>query len=382
MPALVLLALLPSVGVRAQASPPSPPSASRGAYYLALGDSLAYGVTLPGIPPDPLCMSSHAPGYVCIVSGYLKQINPTLQLKNLSAPDVDSCVLLHGYGDGACANPPGTGALPSPLAAALAFIRANPGSVGLTTINIGGADLIPLLPAALGDPAGTAAKLPALFRNFQANLDAALSQLRAALGPAGRIVLITQYNPLGGIASPPLPAGLPEIARGAIASLDGIMRSEAAKYGVTVADVAAAFDANPGGAALLTYVPTSLASGDSSKIDIYPTPDGYRLFGDTVLKASGYIAPLRLTVHLAHRSVHPGKKNRVSGVTVSGAQVKVTAKPPHGRSAARKGIADNVGAYAATIAAGKRKGKAVVRVCTLDPVSGHGMCKRVSFTIR
>lgn len=383
--ALALLCAVLGSTSRATAapSPPAPPSGQVGAYYLALGDSLAYGVTAPGITPDPTCKSPTAPGYVCVVYGYLKGAAPQLALVNLSAPDVDSCVLVHGYGNGSpCVNRPGPGDMPSPLRAAVNFIHDHPGQVGPVTINIGGADLIPLLPAALSDPAGTAAKLPGLIQGFTANLDTALAQLRAALGPSGEIVVVTQYNPLGGIGSPPLPAGLPEIARGAIHSLDVIMAAEASKYGASVADVEAAFDKSPGGAALLTFVPTSLAAGDPSKIDIYPTQEGYRLFGVTVLRAIGVASPRKLKAKATPSRAKRGTRVKLKVSTTGSASLEFTVRPPHSKPRRLSTVADDVGTASLRVAIGKRKGVEKVKVCSTDPVENTSACVTVKVTVR
>jgi hypothetical protein len=273
--------------------------------------------------------------------------------------------------------------VPSPLQSALAVISSHPGQVGLVTLDVGGADLIPLLPGALADPAGTAAKLPALFRSYQTNLDEALAQLRTALGPGGTIILITQYNPLGGIPSPPLPAGLPDIAAGAIGAMNQIMKSEAAKYNVTVADVAAAFDAVPGGAATVTFVPSSLASGDPSKIDIYPTLDGYHLFAQTVLKATGVSAPFVLKVAVKHKKLRRGRTETVTISTVSGASLTYALSLPraHPSLSAPVPTSDNTGAATVSFPVGKRAGKGTLKVCATDAVAGHSGCKKAKFTV-
>lgn len=374
---VLLAALVPACGI-APAHAATPRS-----YYVALGDSLAYGVTAPGVPTDPTCQSPTAPGYVCLVYGYAKQLNPSLQLQNFAVAEADSCVLVHGYGSGSpCTNAPTGGVAPSQLQTAVDFIKAHTGQVGPVTVNVGGADLIPLLPASLIDPSGTAAKLPGLFRAFAANLDATLQQLRAA-DPQVQIILVTQYNPLGGIGSPPLPTGLPDIAKGAINALNRDMKLEAAKYSATIADVAAVFDANPQGAAVLTFVPTSLASGDPSKIDIFPTVDGYRLYAQTVLKVAGFTAPLKVFTKLSKKTLRTRASLTVHGTTIASADVQLHLTLPHKKSATATARADDNGAYTLKIKVGKYAGKGTVRVCATDFVTGGSKCgAKTSFTIR
>jgi hypothetical protein len=354
-----------------------------GKYFLVLGDSLAYGLTAPDIPADPTCQSATAPGYVCIAYGYLKQVAPGLQLQNMGVPEMDSCILVSGFGAGSpCKTRPPGGDVASPLAGAVLFLSQHPGQVGPIMVNVGGADLVPLLPAAVSDPAGTAAKLPALFRAIQTNLDVALSALRAAAGDNTEIILITQYNPLGGIASPPLPPGLPDIAAGAIHGLNQLELAVGAKYNVIVADVAAAFDAHPGGAALLTFVPPSLASGDPTKIDIYPTIDGYRLYGQTVLKASGYQAPAVITAQLSKKKQTRGKQVALHGVAVSGSTIRITVTLPHAKASVKTVSADNGGAYTLTFSVGKHAGNAAVKACESDQIAGKTACsKKLSIAV-
>jgi phage tail protein X len=264
--------------------------------------------------------------------------------------------------------------------AAVDFIKAHPGQVGLVTLNTGGADLIPLLPHALEDPAGTAAKLPGIFKAFQGNLDASLNALHAALGSTGKVVVATQYNPLGGIASPPLPAGLPAIASGAIGSMNNLIKSVAAADGAQVADVAAAFDANPGGAALLTFVPTTLAGAVP---DIYPLPEGYRLYAQTVLRATGFVAPLKLTAKLKRKSVKHGGTDGVAGKTTTDATITVKLKLPGKHTDSTSLVADNAGSYSWSFTPEAHAGKGSLRVCATDPVSGKSLCsKKLSFSVR
>jgi hypothetical protein len=377
--AAALLLTVPAGLAVAQSNPPPPPGSAT--TYLALGDSLAYGVTAPGIQPDPQCQSPTAPGYVCISYGYLHQADSSLQLDNLAVPDMDSCLLITGVACGQTSSGAGN---TTPLQTAIDTINAHPGQVRLVSLDVGGADLIPLLPGALADPAGTAAKLPALFRRYQANLDGALSKLRGAVGPNGRIILITQYNPLGGIPSPPLPAGLPDIASGAIGAMNQIMKTEAAKYGVVVADVAAAFDSVPGGAATVTFVPSTLASGDPSRIDIYPTLDGYHLYARTVLKAIGTSVPFVVKLTVAHPSIRARKTEKVTIATVSGASLTFRLILPHAHPslAPAPPAADNSGAASVTFPSGKHSGKGALRVCVADPVTGHSGCKKATFLVR
>jgi len=357
------------------------PSSSPGSYYLALGDSLAYGVTTNGVAPDPQCKSASAPGYVCVFYRYLQQINPQIQLVNLSYPSEDSCELVRGYGNGSpCTRDVGVKSLPSPLDAATTLIKAHPGQVSPITVNMGANDLLALLPEAVLDLSGTAAKLPAVMKAYQANLDTALQRIRAA-APDAKIIISTQYNPVAAIPAALLPNGFAEIANGAINSLNGIITQEAQKYNVVVADVAAAFAANPNQASL-TFAVTSLASGDITKFNPHATPDGYMLWGKTVIKTSGYVAPLKLTVHVAKKQVARGKKERVSGTTSAGASLTVKVWLPGNKRHSYAASAGASGTYARSFKVGKAPGSGAVQVCASD-VAGQTKCSaRMRYAVR
>lgn len=369
---LILLAVPVVPGTTARADSPK-----LGSYYLAIGDSYSLGALTPDIMPDANCSASDAPSFACIFFRYLKQINPGLQIQNFSEAGVDSCELA-GAGHRCFSTTP----MANPLDAAVQFISAHQGEVSPITVTFGGGDLLPLLPQALTDPTGTAARLPGVLTRYRTNLDTVLSRLRTAAGPDAEIIVTTQINPLGGIGSPPLPAGVPDLAQRALDSLDGIMKSEAPKYNAVIADVEAAFDSNPGGAALLTFVPTSLVSGDPAKINPYPTPDGYKVFADTVIKASGYIVPLTLKAKLGSKSVHPGKSEKLKGTTSAGATLKITVKLPKKKTKSINKTAGTDGAYAASFNVGKTSGKGTVKVCASD-ANGQSKCSsKLTFAVK
>lgn len=357
-------------------------AAAPGQYYLALGDALSYGSTAPGVPADPTCRSASTVGFVCQFYRYLREINPQIAIRNLAVPDIDSCVLINGLGPSSpCMDPVLAGqVIPSPLVAGLEFLKAHPGVVNPITLNIGGGDLLPLLPAAVADPSGTAAKLPSLIKTYQSNLDSVLGQLRAE-APAAQILVVNQYNPLGGISSPPLPAGLPAIAQAAIETgLNGVMKVEAAKYGATYVDVAGAFDHVTGGAATLTFVPATLASGDPSKIDIYPTADGYGVMTETLIASAGY----RVSVHIRSavpRTVKVGTRVVVHGRTLPFASVAVRVKLPGAGAKTLKTTSGADGGFRVHLAAGTHTGRGSARSCVAVPYVGKACTRRFVFQI-
>jgi lysophospholipase L1-like esterase len=366
---IVVSALSASRGTASAA----PGRATPGKYYLALGDSLAFGATAEGVPVDPTCSAQPSYGYVCLFFRYLRQQQPDLSLLNLSHPLEDSCEVLNGYGPGSPCTRALDAPIPAPLPQAIAFLQAHPGQVNPITVNIGGNDLLPLLPNAAVDPLGTAAQLPKVFSTFSKNLDSLLAQLRAAAGASTSIIVINQYNPLGGISSPPLPSGLPQIAVSAIGGMNNVVKSEAAKYSATYADVAAAFDAWPGGAAVLTFVPPTLASGDPTKLNILPTADGYRVYAGAVIRASGFMVKPTISVKVSPKSVRSGQKLHVSGTTSVYAGTTLTLTPPRGKSHKSAGQAADDGTYAFSVSVPKSKGTGHVKVCAVD-LPGQKVC--------
>lgn len=348
-----------------------------GGYYVALGDGYALGYLTADLPPDPQCQAPDAPGYVCVFYRYLTQLNGSLQLRNYGEQNADSCEL-SGAGH-RCFDPK---SVSNPLDGAIAFIQEHPGEVSPITLSLGGSDLLPLLPQALTDPVGTAAQLPAVLTRFQANLSAILGRIRAAAGPDAEIIVTTQVNPLDGIPSPPLPSGIPDLATNAIGALNSAAKTAAVQSGAIVADAADAFHTNPGGPAPLTWAATSLASGDPTKVNPYPTPDGYTVLARTIIKASGYVVPLRLTAKLGNKTIGAGRVEKVKGSTSAGASILVTVRLP---GAKRKGLtssANGQGQYSVSFKVGRTHGSGWVKLCASD-ITGQSKCSgRLAYTVK
>jgi lysophospholipase L1-like esterase len=139
------------------------------AYYVALGDSLAFGFQPNG---------DFTHGYVQQLSATL----PKLTLVNLGCPGETSASLVAG---GKCPYPGGK----SQLATALAFLRAHPGRVRVITLDIGGNDI---------DHCVTAAGIDLNCFNqglftIAINLSVTVARLRAA-APYARFAGMTYYD--------------------------------------------------------------------------------------------------------------------------------------------------------------------------------------------
>lgn len=250
-------------------------SAPTPSYYIALGDSNAHGHTADTVADDPQCHSPKAPGYVCVVFRFLRKRYPGLQLHNFSRSGADSCEVA-GAGHSCLDSVPRV----SQLVAADAFMKAHRGHIRLVTIDIGGNDVLELVFQGISNLPALEAQLPAVDARLRSNIDTIFTQLRAAV-PHARIVASTQWNPLGGLGSPPLPAGFPAAAQSALDGINTVTRSEGPKYKVKVADAATVMNAYPGGGVKLGYVLQTAVTGTPN---IHPTPKGHRIWADTIIK--------------------------------------------------------------------------------------------------
>jgi hypothetical protein len=358
------------------ASPGRAATPTVGSFYVAVGDGYAQGYLTNGLPADPQCKAPDAPGYVCIFYRYLRQLSPSLQVQNFGEEGADSCEL-SGAGHRCYAS----ATVANPIDAAVQFVQAHPGQVSPITVSFGGSDLLPLLQTGLSDPVGTAAQLSKVLSRLQANVDGVLGRLRAAAGPQAVIIMTTQINPLDGVPSPPLPAGIPELGANAIAAVNQAITTGAAPHNVIIADAAAAFHAHPGGPASLTWVATSLVSGDASKLNPYPTPDGYRLMADTVIKASGYVVPLTLRATLGSKSVIAGKSEKIKGNTTLETSLQVTIHFPGKLQSTYAVTVGANGSFITSFKVGKTRGRGRVRICATD-VTGQKKCTaQLAFTV-
>jgi len=139
-------------------------------YYLALGDSLARGLS-----------ASPGHGYVDDVFAFEQQTIPDLQLVNLSCSGETTATMMNG---GICTYPTG-----SQLGDAEAFLASHSGQVAFVTIDIGGNDLAPCFSIPIN--AGCfAAALPVAT----ANLETIVTGIGTA-GGAVPIVGMMYYDP-------------------------------------------------------------------------------------------------------------------------------------------------------------------------------------------
>jgi lysophospholipase L1-like esterase len=255
----LLAALVPGGHHRAQAATLVGPKA----YYLALGDSLAYGYQ-----PDGDIWQGYANDFYANLSAH-----GTSHLKNLACPGETSGTFIHGgcpywwarksiyFG--------------SQLSAALSFVHAHPGQVSPVTIDIGANDAMSALDSS------TCTVRPnwaAVLSAFDANFSSILSQLQAALHGTGDLVAMNYYDPYQNQC-----ASNPDVLA-KLETLNAHIAADASTYAVPVADVFTAF----GGAT--TPNPAICADTWMCSIfhDIHANNAGYGIIAGAFERTTGY----------------------------------------------------------------------------------------------
>lgn len=240
---LLALALLASLATGALAWQRAQPRAyaprGPGDTYLALGDSLAYGLRLD----DPAAQS-----YPALLRERVAAGRP-LELANLAVPGATSSSFLRGQ-------------LPRALELIAEQRRAGR-RVSPITIDIGGNDLQAVRRADSAERAATVERL-------RANLGRILDELRAA-APDSDIAVMTYYDPYGG--DPALESGEAYW----VAQMNAAIAAEAARRGVAVAD---GYGALGGGRA---YTHTFILLGD-----VHANAQGHRALADAFVAALRY----------------------------------------------------------------------------------------------
>jgi lysophospholipase L1-like esterase len=162
-------------------------------YYLALGDSIAYGIqpTKEGSSP-----AKYNTGYVDVVAASLRRQQPGLVVVNFGCPGESTVTFVKGgcpwLAEGKKLHNPFRG---SRQAAALAFVHDHRGQVGPITLTLAGNDIIP----AFDDcPRATfvtciKSRAPKVIASFSARLGVIVRRLRAA-APGVPIVVTGMWN--------------------------------------------------------------------------------------------------------------------------------------------------------------------------------------------
>ncbi|MGH3142727.1 MAG: SGNH/GDSL hydrolase family protein [Gaiellales bacterium] len=254
-----------------------PAAAPPGAFYLALGDSVAYGMQPQkfdaGLPP-----SGYGTGYVDVFAARLRKLRPGLRVVNYSCPGestrtfasggcpwlADATHRLHDSYHG------------TQLAAALAFLRLHPGRVSPITLHLGGADVQAVYDGCRGELSCIRARSPRATRRFVTRFGSILRRLRGAAPSAEIVVTGLWNNNIDRLpeTDPPLRALNRTIAK--------VTKASKARF----ADVFPAF--NPQSSVARERARICTLTFVCSRGDGHPTDAGYRAIAATVWAASGY----------------------------------------------------------------------------------------------
>lgn len=256
--AFVLLAALPAAGHSATSASSS--FVGPKAYYLALGDSLAYGYQ----PNLDLFQ-----GYDTDFFYHFK--TPGQRLINMACVDESTTTLINGGCPFAkFLRYKYTG---PQLAAAVTFIKQHPGRVSPVTIDIGGNDILPLMNPATCS-ISTTETITQIVTAFDTNFNTILSQLKTSLNGTGDLLAMNYYMPYQNQCPNLLPY---------LQLFNTHIASVAQANGVPVADVFTAF----GGPA--TPNPNLCKEvWTCSKGDVHPTTLGYSVIAHTFETLAGY----------------------------------------------------------------------------------------------
>ena len=273
--ALAVLTLTLASASAASASPPlhlTPPKS----YYLALGDSIAYGFqtskALADLPPD-----AFSTGYVDLFAARLAQLRPRIAMVNYSCPGESTTSFLlpciwKTSGHALHNDYPG-----SQFGAALAFLATHRGKVSPITLSLNGNDINAFLQTCPpGDLACIQTSAPAAIAAYQARLTSILRHLHAA-APDAEIIVVGAYDPnIGAFA----------FADPLFTQLNQAQRAAAATVRARFADPFPIFNPQGDPAAETTAICTLTLL--CSQGDGHPSDAGYRALADVVWAASDY----------------------------------------------------------------------------------------------
>jgi lysophospholipase L1-like esterase len=275
--ALAALALTAGTATAASASASPPPRLTPPkSYYLALGDSIAYGFqtskALAGLPPD-----AFNTGYADLFAAQLRQLRPHIATVNYSCPGESTTTFLlpciwKTSGHALHNDYPG-----SQLGAALAFLAGHRGKVSPITLSLNGNDANDfLLTCPPGDLACLRAGAPAAIAAYQARLTSILRHLRAA-APDAEIIVVGAYDP---------DIGAFTFADPLFTQLNQAQQAAAAAVRARFADPFPAF--NPQGDPAAETAAICTLTLLCSQGDGHPSDAGYRALAGIIWAASGY----------------------------------------------------------------------------------------------
>jgi lysophospholipase L1-like esterase len=248
-----------------------------GAFYLALGDSVAYGMQPQkvdaGLPP-----SGYRTGYVDVFAKRLRRLKPDLRVVNYSCPGESTRTFVSG---GCPWLADGTHRLHDSyrgpqLAAALTFVRLHRGRVSPITLHVGGGDVQAVYDACRGSLPCIRRSAPRATRQFVSRLGSILRRLHNA-APSAEIIVTGLWN--NNIKQ--LPETDP-LLRSLNQTIARVTKASSGHF----ADVFPAF--NPQGNLARERARICAFTFICSRGDGHPTDAGYRAIAAAVWAASGY----------------------------------------------------------------------------------------------
>jgi lysophospholipase L1-like esterase len=245
-------------------------------YFLALGDSIAYGFQ-PTKRPGTRA-STFDTGYVDVFAARLRKLSPKIQVVNYGCPGESTVTFVRGscpaLADGFKLHDAFRG---PQLKAAESFLRAHPGQVSPVTLTLWGNDWLPLLlDKCKGNVACVRRLGPRTIASFGSRLTSILQRLRAA-APTAEIIVTGAWN-----IDPHQLQQLQPIYR----SLDASIARAASASSARVAKALPVF--NPAGNVRVQSRRLCTLTFICSKGDPHPTDAGYRALADAFMTASGY----------------------------------------------------------------------------------------------
>ena len=265
--ALAVALLLALTGTTASGRPQGPVYQPPQSYYLALGDSMAYGFQ-PTKANAPA--SAVNTGYVDLFAARLRKLSSKLKVVNYGCPGESTVTFARGGCDwlkhGGKLHDAFRGAQ---LGAALAFLRAHPRKVSPITLTLWGNDM----PMPLSQ---NAKRAPRAIASFGSRFGTILRQLRSA-APSAEIIVTGAWN---------LEADRLAQTDPLYRSLDAAIKRAATASRARVANMFAAL--NGSGDVTQRQARLCRLTFICSKGDPHPTDAGYRAMADAFTTASGY----------------------------------------------------------------------------------------------
>jgi lysophospholipase L1-like esterase len=233
-------------------------------HYLALGDSLAYG-----LQPSTLSTGDHSHGYVDDFSAFLEIRKLVTDHQDLGCPSETTGSFISG---GLCHYPP---PFSSQLAAAEGYLRQlHPGQMSFATLDIGATDVIG--DVQFNSQTHTCTVNAASFNTHLQTLDTNLKktilpQLHAVLKVPKNLMVLNSYNPFQKTC--------PNVAV-FIKTLNTHLINDVKGFGVLV-DIFTAFG-GPANVCLYTGMCDVNLNPVTVQLDIHPTTLGYQVMARAV----------------------------------------------------------------------------------------------------